>query len=522
MGEAISGLVGKAMGSLLTSIGDGLVSLFSNPKVIAGLVAAIGGLFLLGKAKSGLASMLGGKPGGVPGSPGSTAGGKAGSNIGGMLGGIGGGIIEGIAKGLAAAGAKAPLVIGGAVAIGAAITAIGAGIAGAAWLTGKALPTFTEGVKTFETLDGKKLGEVGFGMIKLAAGMAAFGGGSAVGGIGNLVGDIAGSVGKLFGGEDPMTKLQRFSEYNIDAARVENNANAMVAFSKAMAASGGADAASGLGSAVGAIGSAISGFFGGNTGMPYDEITRFASYNFDTQKIKNNAEAMVAFNQALTQSSGAQASSGAGNAVAAIGNAISRFFGGQTPFDQVKSFGELNLNADGVRNNATAMIVMSEALSQMSGKNFGDIEIPKNLVTRLQELSSITGGGLTTAATGMEAIAKVQGLQTNLDILNKGLDTQGVKSYATAMEKLVDTLGDLNKVLAEDNKGMFGRGSGVAAADVIKAGGLGGKSSEDELQKLEQLNTTMLQVLSTLQEGTEYGRRTAKAVRANGNLQMGI
>jgi hypothetical protein len=90
------------------------------------------------------------------------------------------------------------------------------------------------------------------------------------------------------------------------------------------------------------------------------------------------------------------------------------------------------------------------------------------------------------------------------------------------MGKLVTTLDDLNKVLAKDNKGMFGGGSGVAASDVVKKAGMGGGASEEQLQKLDQLNTTMVQVLSTLQEGTEYGRRTSKAIRANGNLQLGI
>jgi len=522
IGEAISGIVGKAMGSLLTSIGEGLLSLFSNPKVIAGLVAAIGGLFLLGKAKSGLTSMLGGgSPKGAPGTPG-TAGGKAGANVGGMLGGLGGGILEGLGNGLAGVGAKAPLVIAGAAAIGAAIGLIGAGVAGAMWLTGKSLPTFSEGLKSFELLDGGKLIESGKGMAAIAVGMAAFGAGSAVAGLGSLVGSITQGIAGLFGAEDPMVKLQKFAEYNIDGARVKNNAEAMMAFSSAMAATGGAQAASGIGAAVGAVGSAISSFFGGNKGMPYDEILKFSSYNFDSAKIKANAEAMVAFNQALSASASAQASSGAGNAVAAIGGAIARFFGAETPFDQIKAFGDLKLNADGVRNNATAMTAMYSALRQMSGASLKDVEIPKALVSRIKELSDITGGGLPVVASGMESIAKVQGLQTNLDILNKGLNAQGVNTYTTAMEKLVTTLGDLNKVLAEDNKGMFGRGTGVAASDVVKKGGLGGGASEEQLQKLDQLNTTMVQVLSTLQEGTEYGRRTSKAIRANGNLQLGV
>ena len=529
LGEAVSGLIGDAFKSLASAMLSGFVSMFTDPKVIAGLVAAIAGLFVIGKAKSMLGDMISGGGGGggaakssAPTSPKGTAGGKVGSNAGGMLGGLAGGVLEGVGNGLAGVGAKAPLVIAGAAAIGTAIGLIGAGIAGAAFLTGKALPTLSEGLKSFEQLDGAKLIDSGKGMAAVAAGMAAFGAGSAVAGLGSLVGSITQGIAGLFGAEDPMVKMQKFAEFNINGARVKNNAEALVAFSTAMAASGGAGAASGVGAAASAIGNAIAGFFGGNKGIPYDEIVKFAGYNFDATKIKANAEAMVAFNQAITASAGAQAAGGGGNAIAAIGNSISKFFGGETPFDQVRAFGDLKLNAEGVKNNATAMTAMYTALKQMSGTTVKDVEIPRALVSRIRELSEITGSGLPTVASGMESIAKVQGLQTNLDILNKGLNAQGVNTYTSAMEKLVTTLGDLNKVLAEDNKGILGRGTGVAASDVVKKGGLGGGTSEEQLQKLDQLNTTMVQVLSTLQEGTEYGRRTSKAIRANGNLQLGI
>ena len=526
LGEAVSGLIGDAFKSLAGAMLDGFVSMFTDPKVIAGLVAAIAGMFVIGKAKSMLGDMMSGgaaKKSAAPTSPKGTAGGKVGANAGGMLGGLGGGILEGLGNGLAAVGAKAPLVIAGAAAIGTAIGLIGAGIAGAAFLTGKALPLLSQGLKSFEQLDGAKLIDSGKGMAAIAAGMAAFGAGSAVAGLGSLVGSITQGISGLFGAEDPMVKMQKFAEYNINGARVKNNAEALVAFSKAMASSGGAGAASGVGAAASAIGNAIAGFFGGNKGLPYDEIIKFSSYTFDTTKIKANAEALVAFNQALSASAGAQATNGGGNAIAAIGGAIARFFGAETPFDQVRAFGDLKLNADGVRNNATAMTAMYTALGTMSGSgSLKDIEIPKALVSRIKELSDITGGGLPTVAAGMEAIGKVQGLKTNLDALRNGLDTQSVTSYTDAMGKLVTTLDDLNKVLAKDNKGIFGSGTGVAAADVVKKGGLGGGASEEQLQKLDLLNTTMVQVLATLQEGNEYGRRTSKAIRANGNLQMGV
>jgi hypothetical protein len=526
LSEAVMGLVGDAFKSLASAMLDGFVSMFTDPKVIAGLVAAIAGMFVIGKAKSMLGDMMSGgaaKKSVAPTSPKGTAGGKVGANAGGMLGGLGGGILEGLGNGLAAVGAKAPLVIAGAAAIGTAIGLIGAGIAGAAFLTGKALPKLSEGLKSFEQLDGAKLIDSGKGMAAVAAGMAAFGAGSAVAGLGSLVGSITQGISGLFGAEDPMVKMQKFAEYNINGARVKNNAEALVAFSKAMASSGGAGAASGVGAAASAIGNAIAGFFGGNKGLPYDEIIKFSSYTFDTTKIKANAEALVAFNQALSASAGAQATSGGGNAIAAIGGAIARFFGAETPFDQVRAFGDLKLNADGVRNNATAMTAMYTALGTMSGSgSLKDVEIPKALVSRIKELSDITGGGLPTVAAGMEAIGKVQGFKTNLDALRNGFDTQSVTSYTAAMSKLVTTLDDLNKVLAKDNKGILGGGSGVAAADVIKAGSSGGKGSEEHLQKLDLLNTTMVQVLATLQEGTEYGRRTSKAIRANGNLQLGV
>ena len=97
-------------------------------------------------------------------------------------------------------------------------------------VTEKELDAFAEGMKSFEELDGKKLIEAGKGMAAVAGGMAAFGVGTAVAGLGSLVGGITSGIVSLFGGDDPLTKMEKFQEYDFDEVRINSNAEAMVAF----------------------------------------------------------------------------------------------------------------------------------------------------------------------------------------------------------------------------------------------------------------------------------------------------
>ena len=209
----------------------------------------------------------------------SMGGGDAGKfgGIGKAIGGIGkglgkglGGILRGIAQGLIFW--ANPLVPLGAAALAAAIALIGAGIAGATWIVGKSLPTFAEGMKSFEDLDGEALIDAGKGMAAVAGGMAAFGVGTAVAGLGSLVGGITSGIVSLFGGDDPLTKMEKFQEYDFDEVRIKSNAEAMVAYGKGMAALGGAQAVAGLGAVVGAVGGAGgSPGGGGGAGGPSDD-----------------------------------------------------------------------------------------------------------------------------------------------------------------------------------------------------------------------------------------------------------
>jgi hypothetical protein len=125
-----------------------------------------------------------------------------------------------------AAGAAAGYIAAGGAAIGFAILAIGAGIAGATWLMGKALPVLADGMQKFADLDGESLISTGKGMLAISAGLVAMTGGSIVNGLGGLVSGLLGMFQ-----EDPITKLKRFAEIG---EPLNLAANALQLFSTAM------------------------------------------------------------------------------------------------------------------------------------------------------------------------------------------------------------------------------------------------------------------------------------------------
>lgn len=133
-------------------------------------------------------------------------------------------LFKGVATGLKAF--ANPMVVAGAAGFGAAIAAVGAGLAAASWLMGKALPTLAEGFNSFEKLDGKKLGETGDGISSLAKGLAIFGATSALSNLGNIAGSLVEGVGKLFGAKSPIQKFEEFSKLKIDHDRLKKNVEA--------------------------------------------------------------------------------------------------------------------------------------------------------------------------------------------------------------------------------------------------------------------------------------------------------
>jgi hypothetical protein len=205
----------KAMQPIIKNIAEAFAStlkyLNDTPIALNTLLVALGALaigFTAFKAKQGFDAAK--STFGIGG-----AGAGGGKGAGGTLSGLAGG--ESAGKGLksVAGGLKAfanPKILIGATIFGAAITIIGAGIAGAAWILGKALPTFAEGLQAFDDLDGTNLKDVGLGVIQLGAGLVAFGAGGAIAGVGGVVGSLAEGFGSLFGVKSPLEKMMEFAK----------------------------------------------------------------------------------------------------------------------------------------------------------------------------------------------------------------------------------------------------------------------------------------------------------------------
>ena len=104
--------------------------------------------------------------------------------------------LKGLAGGLAAFGVKAPLILIGAAAVGGAITLIGAGIAGAAWLMGGAFSKFADDIQKFNSIDGQNLKSVASGAMALSGAMATFGVGSIISGFGSMFGGDSSNLAK--------------------------------------------------------------------------------------------------------------------------------------------------------------------------------------------------------------------------------------------------------------------------------------------------------------------------------------
>lgn len=324
----------------------------------------------------------GGAPGipgrGGPGLPGGAAGaagpGKLATGVENLIGALGKGAgtaLEGAAKGLQAF--ANPKVVLGAAGLGASITAIGAGIAGATWLMGAALPKFAKGMEPFEKLDGDRLARTGKGVAALGAGLAVFSAGGAAAGVGNVLSTVSEGIASLFGGKTPLQKLEEFSKLDIDAERVKSNTEAMVAFSKAMASFGGASVVASLGTALSALSDTLGSFF--KVKPPTERLVEFGNITVDKDKVVANAEAFVAFSNAFASYSGMSTA----GAISGVVESITSFFGADNDaaFKKFEKFSNLDIrDPERVKKNAEAFVAFANALSQYKGggefKNIAD------------------------------------------------------------------------------------------------------------------------------------------------------
>ena len=401
--------IGEALkDALLSSAGlivGGIVAVFAAKTVISAIGAGISG------ALSSVTSKIFGK-GPVSSDADKTTSKTGGKGIAGIGKGIGkgiGGVLGGLAKGISAF--ANPAVVAGAASLGAAIVLIGGAIAGATWMVGKALPTMAEGMKSFEEINGAALIAAGKGMAAIGAGLAVFGAGSTLGAVGNVISNILGALP----GQSPLEKLQEFGDAKLNTTQIENNANAMMAYSKAMAGFDGGPAPSVLS----AFKTGIVSLLGGETD-PLAPIKSFGEMSFNTNGIITNASAVKAYADAMKDFP----SSPSASVFGALKDGIISLLGGETdPFAPMKAFGDLRLNTQGIIGNAYALSSYADAMKDFptspSASVFGALK------------DGIIGllGGNTDPMAPIKAFGEMS-FNTNGIIAN----ASAVKSYAEAMK----------------------------------------------------------------------------------------
>ena len=153
-------------------------------------------------------------------------------------------LLQGFADGLLAF--KNPAVLLGAANLGGSIaiiiTTIGAGIAAASWIMGKALPSLSEGINSFTNIDGDKLVTTAKGITALGGALVAFSATSSIATVGNTFNNIIGGMAKFFGGEDIVTKISnmvmRFSpmvpQLTVLGPAIQGFGSGLLDFSKAI------------------------------------------------------------------------------------------------------------------------------------------------------------------------------------------------------------------------------------------------------------------------------------------------
>ena len=365
----------SGIGNIVLGIA-GVTALFATAKLVTAFAPLKGAISGLLSGIGGIASKIPGLGGGgdprgrnqrAARPPRRGGGGGFGGMIANIAKGIGKGavaILRSLATGLTF---FTPAVLLGAGILGGSILAIGAGIAGAAWLTGKALPTFTDGIKSFEELDGAKLLLAAKGIAAIGGAMVAMGVGSVV----SAVGGVIGSIGKFFTGEKetPLEQLKKFGDTKINTVQATANANALVAYSKAMAASGGADAVQGIGAFVSGTLGSLGNFFAGEKKVdPLSQLKEFGETKINSEQVIANADAMVAYSKAMVAGSAGTATGALATFASGALSSIGKFFGGKDvdPLSQLKKFGETVVNSEQVLANANSLIAYSKAMSESS------------------------------------------------------------------------------------------------------------------------------------------------------------
>ena len=293
----------------------------------------------------------------------------------------------------------------------------------------------------------KAVVEYSLGMAALAAGSM----GSTISSMANTVGSVYDSITGFFGGALPGDKMIAFQSLNLDAEKMGNNADAVAAYTKGMAiltAGSAASTISSMANVAGSLADGIVGFFGGD--LPLDKVRKFGEVKLNAEQISNNATAVVGYGEAM-------AALGKGDAMGFVGSlsnagkqlvdGIVSFFGGsnELPIDKLNKFGAMKINSKGIKKNASAIVMFSEAMSGLKELNtniatLGNV-LSDKLITNLNRLNDLEVKDLNLGnlAKEMPFLAKIANIVTE----NRKVFVEASHSLTTGFVESLNLLSTL-------------------------------------------------------------------------------
>jgi tetratricopeptide (TPR) repeat protein len=313
-------------------------------------------------------------------------------------------------------------------------------------------------------LDADKIGKNSDAVVAYGKAMAALGAGGAIGSLGGLVSAVADGLTGLFGRDPiPWNQMIAFQNVQLDGATIEKNSMAVVAYMKAMATLGAGNVVGSLGGLVSAVADGLTKFFGGNIKLPWDKMIEFQNVALDIDKIGKNSDAIIAFSKAMSSLPDIKTET-SGGAFSYIGS----FFSGSQvmPWDKLKEFGEVKLDADKIKNNADILKLFGDSVKTFSSAGTSSItNVGTDFATQATGINTFTdsiknlnkaiidlNASLATIASSGKGL--LGGGQSNLSVVSQALGGANTGSSAASekLNTLVAELVALTKEIKDSSK----------------------------------------------------------------------
>ena len=311
---------------------------------------------------------------------------------------------------------------------------------------------------------------------------------TAAGDVTDVFGGIARGITSLFGlpeAPDPMKEMKKFAKEKItqaEADQISLNASALVNFSKAMAIYSASGAAADALDLVGSMAKGITNFFGGTTGIDYEEIKTFAASDIGTlePKITANAKALGAFSLAMQTAASDSAGVEWTNIGANILGAIGSIFGGKAEdkidYKEVKAFAALGFDETTEANivqNAKSVHAFTSAIAKMSSLKQGE---------GFWDSIGSTLSGAFSALMGQDTLPIAQITEftkTELDLARVNNNISAIEAFMNFGTRMKDWTGSSMGGLEDLGRNM------TAAAQGIYIAMYGGKNTEGNNYELD-------------------------------------